>query len=143
MFYNIADNEAIYLYNGNDHENKRARGYVQTLNYKLREIDVTQNPPNARQLAELADRLNIEPNGLINQNSDAYKKHLKGSVLETNQLLEFIVQQPETLSTPIIVSNKEARFLRDDYDAVSKDMANPDINVEEAVSMERRTPKKL
>ena len=144
MFYEIADRELIFLYNANDFENKRARGYVQTLvHHKIREIDVTKNPPTSMQLAELADRLGVEPKGLINEHSEGYEKHLKGTEIEENQLLEFLVQEPEVLATPILVSKDKARFLRDDYDAVSKDMAITDIDVPEAHPEERLTPEKL
>lgn len=102
--------ELTLIYHSEKTDDKKARGYVQSLNnVAIKTLDLAREPITETQLAQLADKIEIPIEELIDvtyDDSESHKEDLKQ--MDKTALLTMIKQNPKLLSTPILIIGDRA-----------------------------------
>ncbi|HET8858615.1 arsenate reductase family protein, partial [Marivirga sp.] len=61
------------------------------------------------------------------ENNDYYKDKIEGKDFDDNDLLQLLKEHPQLIKTPIIVSEKTAKFIKSAYDFNEMGMAFKEI----------------
>lgn len=116
------DNEILLIYNSEKYEDRKAKGYADTLkDHALNERDVTKNNLTETQIAEIAADMNVDISQLVDKNSDLYLHQLKDKSFSEEELMKLIVKNPELLKTPIAYKGSKAFFVDSAYQFVNDD----------------------
>lgn len=116
------DNEILLIYNSEKYEDRKAKGYADTLkDHALNERDITKNNLTETQIAEIARDMNVDISELIDKNSDLYLHQLKDKGFSESELTKLIVKNPELLKTPIAYKGSKAFFVGSAYQFVNED----------------------
>ncbi len=75
--------------------------YAKAEGWPIQEIDILKTPLTGTQIAELADRLQIEIKDLVNQDHPAYKSHFEPHDFSSNDWIKMIQHHPEIMKQPI------------------------------------------
>jgi len=70
--------------------------------------DYLNNPPEIAELKSLAEKLQMEPMGLIRQNEAIWKEKFKDKKLTNAQIFQGIKDFPILLERPVVVSENQA-----------------------------------
>lgn len=70
--------------------------------------DYLNNPPEIAELKSLAEKLQMEPMGLIRQNETIWKEKFKDKKLTDAQIFQGIKDFPILLERPLVVSENQA-----------------------------------
>lgn len=123
-----SDMEIKFIYNSNEINEREAYGYAKSLDqHYINPVDLDKEVLTERHWAELATKLNVAVKDLIDENNDYYKDELEGKDFDDNDLLQIIKDHQHIIKTPIIDSNKFARFIKSPYDFNEMDMAFEEI----------------
>jgi arsenate reductase (glutaredoxin) len=105
--------ELTLIYHSEKSDDKKARGYVESLpTLAIKTLDLAKEQITETQLAQLADKLEIEVKDLIDpsfderENTDNNKEGLKE--MDGQQMLTYIKHNPKLLSTPILIIGDRA-----------------------------------
>lgn len=121
-------NEIKLIYNSSRVEEKRAVGYAEALkDHKLLTIDVRKEHITETQLAELANKLGVPIDELVNKNAELFKDEYADKDLEDEELLKVLSQNPDMLKTPIALMDQRAFFVTSSYDFVKEDMGTKPV----------------
>ncbi|MDZ7615138.1 MAG: arsenate reductase (glutaredoxin) [Flavobacteriaceae bacterium] len=80
------------------------------LTFEIR--DYLNNPPEISELKSLAEKLHIEPMGLVRQNEAIWKEKFKNKNLTDEQIYQGIRDFPVLLERPIVVLGNQAAIGR-------------------------------
>ncbi|MBQ0734701.1 arsenate reductase family protein [Aquimarina celericrescens] len=80
---------------------KQTLAYAKAEGWPIQEIDILKTPLTGTQIAELADRLQIEIKDLVNQDHPAYKSHFEPHDFSSNDWIKMIQHHPEIMKQPI------------------------------------------
>ncbi|MEQ1543583.1 arsenate reductase (glutaredoxin) [Methyloglobulus sp.] len=76
-------------------------------------IEYLKTPPNADELADILDKLGIEPRALMRKQEAEYKANgLDDSTLDKLSLINGIVKHPILIERPIVLANGKAAIGR-------------------------------
>ena len=115
----VSGNELLFIYNSMFFRDKRALGYVQTLDgYQLREWDLARERLTPLQIVQLADHLKIKVIHLLDQGSQLFKKVLKDKNAEESDLIQIMSRNPEVLNTPIALYEDRGVFVTDSFSLI-------------------------
>jgi arsenate reductase-like glutaredoxin family protein len=105
--------ELTLIYHSEKSDDKKARGYVESLpTLAIKTLDLAKEQITETQLAQLADKLEIEVKDLIDpsfderENTDKNKEGLKK--MDKQEMLTYIKHNPKLLSTPILIIGDRA-----------------------------------
>jgi arsenate reductase-like glutaredoxin family protein len=105
--------ELTLIYHSEKSDDKKARGYVESLrNVKIKTLDLARESITETQLAQLADKIEIPIEELIDvtyderPGVDESKEGLKA--MDKTEILTMIKQNPKLLSTPIVIIGDRA-----------------------------------
>lgn len=106
-------NELTLIYHSEKSDDKKARGYVQSLpTLAIKTLDLARDPITETQLAQLADKLEMPVEDLIDPtyddraNTSNNKEGLKE--MDGHAVLTLIKQNPKLLITPILIIGSRA-----------------------------------
>lgn len=120
--------EFKFIYDSNQIKEREAYGYAKSLDqHFINAIDLSKETLTERQWAEIAQKLNVTIQELIDENNDYYQDELKGKEFDEHDLLRLIKDHPQIIKTPIIDSEKHAKFIKSPYDFNEMDMAFNEI----------------
>jgi arsenate reductase len=131
-------NEITLIFHSDKAEDRKTRAYVETLDdYALKTLDLKRENLTETQLAEIADKLGVDVNDLVNEEySDRVKmESVKG--LREQDTLKLLANNPILLATPILIIGKHAYQFESSYDLIHEAAVvrgvreNPAANVEE------------
>jgi arsenate reductase len=123
----ITDNEILLIYNSEKLSDRKALGYAKSVKgYTVKERDIARDALTETQLKEVANRLGVSPEALIDRESDVYQDKYKSADVSENDLLIALKNEPELLRTPIALYADHSEFV-DPYTFVKRGMASPDI----------------
>ena len=123
MEIEIKDNELLFIYNSRSTNDRIALGYVKPTNtYVIKERDIQNDSLTETQLKEIANRLKISTEELIDKKSDIYKDKFADSNFEEEDLLIALKQEPDLMRTPIVLFRNGGEFVESKYDFMKKDM---------------------
>ncbi|MBX2843866.1 MAG: hypothetical protein KTR26_18990 [Flammeovirgaceae bacterium] len=128
-------NEILFVYNSNKHEDKKALGYVKTMqHHKVKEFDVQKDIFTELQLLEIAQKLGASPEILMDKTSDIFKQNFKGKDLSTSDIPTVLRENTDLISTPILIYHDRAKILASGYELIKDDMDEKHIKVKDSVS---------
>ncbi|HET8859747.1 arsenate reductase family protein [Marivirga sp.] len=123
-----SDMEFKFIYNSTQIKEREAYGYAKSLDqHYINPIDLDNETITERQWAEIATKLNVSVQDLLDENNDYYKDKIEGKDFDDNDLLQLLKEHPQLIKTPIIVSDKTAKFIKSPFDFNEMDMAFEEI----------------
>jgi arsenate reductase-like glutaredoxin family protein len=124
--------ELTFIYNSNKAEDKKARGYVESLTgYKVKTLDLTKDSLTETQIAQIANKMKENIEDLLDPTYDdhisVHKEGLK--LMSRSEMLTLMANEPKLLSTPILIIGNRAYRYGSAYELIKKEM-----NMREGVS---------
>jgi len=95
--------QVTLFYNPNSIIAKKTLAYTKAEGFPILEVNILKTPFTGTQLEELADRLHINIEGLINKNDSDFKKHFKDSNLSDRDWIKFLKKNPQFIKEPIAI----------------------------------------
>jgi arsenate reductase len=134
--------ELTLIYHSEKTDDKKARGYVESLrDVTIKTLDLAREPITETQLAQLADKIEMPVQDLIDVTYDERadnennKEGLKE--MEPTEILTMIKMNPKLLSTPILIIGDRAYKYGSAYHLIKDKMeegvrtSSNSVNVEE------------
>ena len=135
--------EVTLIYHSEKTDDKKARGYVESLpTVAVKTLDLAREPITETQLAQLADKIEIPIEELIDvsyderPDTDRNKAGLKQMV--KTAILTMIKHNPKLLSTPILVIGDRAYKYGSAYHLIKDQMAEGVKSTSNAVNAEEK-----
>lgn len=135
--------EVTLIYHSEKTDDKKARGYVESLpTVAVKTLDLARDPITETQLAQLADKIEIPIEELIDvsyderPNTDQNKAGLKQ--MGKTEILTMIKHNPKLLSTPILVIGDRAYKYGSAYHLIKDQMAEGVKSTSNAVNPEEK-----
>ena len=105
--------ELTLIYHSEKSDDKKARGYVESLpTLAIKTLDLAKESITETQLAQLADKLEIKIEDLVDPTFDerSNTEENKGGLKRMNrqEMLTYIKHNPKLLSTPILIIGDRA-----------------------------------
>lgn len=117
--------ELTLIYNSDKHDDKKARGYVESLQgFKIKTIDLATESITETQLAEVADKLQIPIEELLDPTYDDHiSVHTEGlKLMDRHSLLTLMTHDTKLISTPIAIIGKHAYRFGTAYNFIKEKM---------------------
>jgi len=108
----------LIIYKGNSRSDKEGFGYAQSLKDHVHDIDVTKEPLTSTQLKEIADKLGVDVEELVDKESDIYKEEYTGMSFDASNWLNILSQKPALLRTPIIFDGEKGHIFESGRDVI-------------------------
>jgi arsenate reductase (glutaredoxin) len=108
----------LIIYKGNSRSDKEGYGYASSLKPHVHDIDVTKEPLTSTQLMEIANKLGVDVEELVDKESDIYKEEYEGMSFDTNNWLNILSQKPDLLKTPIIFDGEKGHIFESGRDVI-------------------------
>ena len=89
------------FYSSDSWRAKKTLAYAKAEGLPIEEVDILKTPLTGTQIAELADRLGLKIQDLVNQQHPLYKKRFEPQDLSESDWITVIRQNPELLKQPI------------------------------------------
>lgn len=96
-----SNRQITLFYSSNSIRAKKTLAYAKAEGILIQEIDILKTKLTGTQIAELADRLNIEVKDLINQEHPSYKQKFEHHNLSERDWIKMIQHNPEIMKQPI------------------------------------------
>jgi len=106
-----SDRLIILFYNPNSPIGKQSLAYAKGEGIQLREVDILQYEFTGSLLKDLADRLGVPVDELINQEHPKFEKY-KDSNLSNHDWLTFLRENTELIKEPIAIRGEKAMFVK-------------------------------
>jgi arsenate reductase-like glutaredoxin family protein len=124
---NVKKNELLLIYNSALLMDRQAFAYAKSLkDHQLKDIDLKQDQLTETQIMQLAQKMGIEPDELIDKKSAHYLKYYSTTDLTESSTLKALRQNPGMMKTPIAVYHDHAEIIGTPYEFIKNDM---DMNV--------------
>ena len=94
---------------------RKSRETLQLLEANGQEPEIIlylENPPTAKELTDLLDKLGMSPMDLIRKGEAVWKENYKGKTLSDKQLIDAMVNNPKLIERPIVVNGDKAALGR-------------------------------
>ena len=101
-----SDRQITFFYSSKSVRAKQALAYAKAEGLPILEIDILKTKLTGTQIAELAERLNIEIKDLVNPNHPAYKSRFEHHDFSSEDWIKMIRQNPEIMKQPIALRGK-------------------------------------
>lgn len=134
--------ELTLIYHSEKSDDKKARGYVESLRVAVKTLDLAKDQMTETQLAQLADKMGISVEELIDptyddrENTDENKEGLKK--MDTTELLVVIKHNPKILDTPIVILGDRAYKYKTGYNLIREYMSEG-VKSSQAANIEERS----
>ena len=96
-----SDRQITLFYNSKSVRAKQALAYAKAEGLPIQDIDILRNRLTGTQIAELADRLQMEIKDLVNQDHPAYTSHFEHHNFSSEDWIKMIRHNPEIMKQPI------------------------------------------
>ena len=134
--------ELTLIYHSEKADDKKARGYVESLRVAVKTLDLAREQITETQLAQLADKMQLPIESLIDptyddrENTAENKEGLKQ--MDKIQLLTMIKHNPKLLDTPIVILGNRAYKYGTGYNLIREYMGEGVKTSSGAVNAEER-----
>jgi arsenate reductase len=96
-----SDRQITLYYSSKSVRAKQTLAYAKAEGLPIQQIDILKTPLTGTQIAELADRLDLEIKDLVNQEHPSYKLHFKHHDFSSADWIKMIRHNPEIMKQPI------------------------------------------
>jgi arsenate reductase (glutaredoxin) len=133
--------ELTLIYNSEKHDDRLARGYVESLKgFTIKTLDLSKEKITETQLAEVADKMNVGIEELLDPTYDdhisVHKEGLK--LMDRQSMLTLMVHDPKLINTPIAIIGKRAYKFGSGYAFIKEKMAEEVAGLTNANREEKR-----
>ncbi len=97
-----SERQITVFYNSNSDKAKQTLAYARTHGLAIEEIDVLKHHFTGTQITEMAFRLGIEVNELVNQEHFKYRKKFNFKDFSSEDWITMIQNHPDILKQPIV-----------------------------------------
>jgi len=133
--------ELTLIYNSEKSDDKKARGYVESLQgFKIKTIDLAHESITETQLAEIADKLNVKIEEMLDPTYDDHVSvHTEGlKLMDRQSLLTLMTHDRKLISTPIAIIGKLAYKFGSGYALIREKMVQEVAGLTNANREEKR-----
>lgn len=133
--------ELTLIYNSDKHDDKKARGYVESLDgFKIKTIDLAVEKITETQLMEVANKMNVGIEELLDPTFDDHiSVHKEGlAMMDRQSLLTLMTHDPKLISTPIAIIGNHAYKFGSGYAFIKEKMVQEVAGLKSANREERR-----
>ncbi len=114
-------NEITLIFHSDKDEDKKMRAFVETIStFKIKSLDLKRDSLTETQLAEIADKMHVSINDLLDSSYMDSIKTEKGiqylKLMSRQDVLTLIKQNPTFLATPILIIGKNAFPYRSSFE---------------------------
>lgn len=131
-------NEITLIFHSDKEDDKKTRGYIETLEgFAIKTLDLKRESLTETQLAEIANKLDVSIQELIDKTYTDRVKISSVKDLRDQDALKLLAQNPILLATPIAIIGDHAYQFDSAYDLIREGATitgvkeNPAANVEE------------
>jgi arsenate reductase len=110
--------ELILFYNPNSVMAKKTLAYAQTDGLPIRDVDILKTPFTGTQLEELAERLHISIENLVNKDHPDFKKRFGNPNLSDDDWIKVMHKNPEFIKEPIAIRGDKTILVQTPSDIV-------------------------
>lgn len=96
-----SDRQITLYFNSRSHRGKQTLAYARTHGLAIEEIDILKTTLTGTQIAELADRLGLKINEMVNQDHYKYRKKFTSQCFSSEDWITVIQNHPEIMRQPI------------------------------------------
>jgi len=96
-----SERQITLIYNPKSVRAKQTLAYAKAEGLQIREINISKTKLTGTQIAEIADKLNLEIKDLVNQSHPAYTKQFDYYDLSGHDWIKMIRNNPEIMKQPI------------------------------------------
>ena len=135
--------ELTLVYHSEKTDDKKARGYVESLpSLVIKTLDLAKEPITETQLAQLADKIEIPIEDLIDvsydERSSADRERAGLKQMNKTEILTMIKHNPKLLRTPILIIGDRAYKYGSAYHLIKDQMAEGVRTTSNAVNAEEK-----
>lgn len=133
--------ELTLIFNSDKHDDQKARGYVEALQgFKIKTLDLAREKITETQLAEIADKMNVGIEELMDPTYDDHiSVHKEGlNLMDRQSMLTLMVHDPKLISTPIAIIGKHAYKFGTGYSFLKEKMVQEVAGLKSANREEKR-----
>jgi len=103
--------EIVLFYNPNRESAQKTLGYAKGEGLPVRDVDILKNVFTGTQLEELAERLLVPIEGLVNKDHPDLPSQFKEANLSDNDWIKFLRKNPEFIKEPIAIRGHKSIFV--------------------------------
>lgn len=96
-----SDRQITLFYSSKSNRAKKTLAYAKAEGLPILDIDILKTPLTGTQIAELADKLDLEIKDLVNQEHPAYMSHFEQHNFSSEDWIKMIQHHPEIMKQPI------------------------------------------
>ncbi|WOD44591.1 arsenate reductase family protein [Hwangdonia lutea] len=96
-----SDRQITLYFNSKSRIGKQAMAYAKTHGLAIEEVDILKTPLTGTQITELADRLGVKINEMVNQEHYKYRKKFTAKCFSSEDWITMIQNHPEIMKQPI------------------------------------------
>ncbi|MGM5469999.1 arsenate reductase family protein [Flavobacteriaceae bacterium LMO-SS05] len=96
-----SDRQITLFYNSRSQRGKQALAYAKTHGLAVQEIDILKTPITGTQITELADRLGMPIQEMVNQEHYKYRRKFTFQCFSSEDWITMIQNHPEIMKQPI------------------------------------------
>lgn len=135
--------ELTLIYHSEKTDDKKARGYVESLpTLAIKTLDLAREPITETQLAQLADKLEISIEELIDPTYDERPNTVNNKdglrQMDPTEILTLIKHNPKLLNTPILIIGDRAYKYGSAYHLIKDQMAEGVRTTSDSVNVEEK-----
>lgn len=107
-----SEREITLYYNPNRPAASKTLGYAKGEGFALRDVNILKNKFTGTQLEELADRLKVTIEGLVNKQHPDYDATLHDASFSDDDWIKVLQKNPQFLKEPIAIRGHQAMFVK-------------------------------
>ena len=113
-----SNKQITVFYNSNSRIAKQTLAYAKTEGLPIQEIDILNTPLTGTQIAELANKLNVQVKDLVNQKHHDYHHKFNHHNLSEIDWITMIKNNPEILKQPIALKGDSTILIETPTDII-------------------------
>ncbi|MFD1160973.1 arsenate reductase family protein [Hwangdonia seohaensis] len=113
-----SDRQITLYYNSRSRIGKQALAYAKTHGLPIEEVDILKTPLTGTQITELAGRLGIKINELVNQEHYKYRKKFTAKCFSSEDWITMIQNHPEIMKQPIALRGERTVLVNTPTDII-------------------------
>ena len=113
-----SDRQITVFYHANSVRAKKTLAYAKAEGLPIQEIDVSKTPLTGTQILELADRLHLTVQDLVNQEHPSYKSNFEPHELSDRDWIHMIQHHPDIMKQPIALRGDQTILVETPSDII-------------------------
>lgn len=107
----VSEYEILLFYNPDSPTGPESLAYAEGEGYPLRDVDILKNQFTGTQLEELAERLNVGIDGLVNKEHPDFANY-KDDNFSDDDWIKILRKNPQLIKEPIAIRGHQAMFVK-------------------------------